>query len=87
MELTTGKKATCGDEHSSLAQWAWRHIYAESNIEELLDNEVTEQSYLDEMCSIFKLGIMCTATRPSSRPSMKKVLHTLLRSEGGIVFR
>jgi len=33
LELTTGKKATCGDEHSSLAHWAWRHIQAESNIE------------------------------------------------------
>ncbi|KEH27208.1 putative protein kinase RLK-Pelle-LRR-XI-1 family [Medicago truncatula] len=86
LELTTGKKATRGDEYSSLAQWAWRHIQAESNIIELLDNEVMEQSCLDEMCCIFKLGIMCTATRPSSRPSMKKVLHTLLRSEVGIVF-
>ncbi|RHN53033.1 putative transferase, protein kinase RLK-Pelle-LRR-XI-1 family [Medicago truncatula] len=62
LELTTSKKATCGDEHSSLAQWAWRHIQAESNIIELLDNEVMEQSCLDEMCCIFKLGIMCTAT-------------------------
>jgi hypothetical protein len=86
LELTTGKKATRGDEHSSLADWSWRHIQAESNIEELLDKEVMEPSHLDGMCGVFKLGIMCTAKLPSRRPSMKDVLHILLRCEGGIVF-
>jgi hypothetical protein len=38
------------------------------------------------MCGVFKLGIMCTAKLPSRRPSMKDVLHILLRCEGGIVF-
>ncbi|CAJ2636732.1 unnamed protein product [Trifolium pratense] len=86
LELATGKEATYGDEYSSLVEWSWRHVHEGSNIEELLDKDFVEQSYLDEMCCIFKLGIMCTATLPSSRPSMKEVLHILLRSEGGIVF-
>lgn len=78
MELTTGKEANHGDEYSSLAEWAWRHIQVGSDIEDLLDNEVMEASYLDEMCSIFKLGVMCTSTLPASRPSMKEVLKILL---------
>ncbi|XP_061356416.1 receptor-like protein kinase 5 [Gastrolobium bilobum] len=78
LELTTGKQANYGDEHSSLAGWAWRHIHEGSNIEELLDNDVTEPSYLDEMCNVFKLGVMCTSTLPASRPSMKEVLQVLL---------
>ncbi|GAU22791.1 hypothetical protein TSUD_142310 [Trifolium subterraneum] len=86
LELTTGKEATYGDEHSSLVEWSWRHVHVGSNIEDLLDKDFVEQSYLDEMCCIFKLGIMCTTTFPSSRPSMKEVLNILLRSEGGIVF-
>ncbi|WJX25978.1 hypothetical protein P8452_14964 [Trifolium repens] len=86
LELTTGKKATRGDDHSSLADWAWRHIQTESNIDELLDKEVMKPSHLDGMCGVFKLGIMCTAKLPSRRPSMKDVLHILLRCEGGIVF-
>ncbi|GAU22502.1 hypothetical protein TSUD_296210 [Trifolium subterraneum] len=48
------------------------------NVEELLDKDVMEASYLDEMCTVFKLGVMCTATLPSSRPSMKEVTQILL---------
>ncbi|XP_020221557.1 receptor-like protein kinase HSL1 [Cajanus cajan] len=81
LELTTGKQANYGDEHSSLAEWAWRHHQLGSNIEELLDKEVMETSYLDGMCKIFKLGVMCTATLPASRPSMKEVLQVLLSFE------
>jgi len=33
---------------------------------------------MDEICNIFKLGVMCTATLPASRPSMKEVLKILL---------
>ncbi|CAJ2652229.1 unnamed protein product [Trifolium pratense] len=64
LELTTGKKANYSDENSSLAEWGWRHIQAESNIEELLDKEVMESSHLDGMCKVFKLGVMCTSTLP-----------------------
>ena len=78
MELTTGKAANYGDEHSSLAQWAWRHFQVGSNIEELLDKEVVEPSHMDEMCRVFKLGVMCTATHPATRPTMKKALKILL---------
>ncbi|RDY03231.1 Receptor-like protein kinase HSL1, partial [Mucuna pruriens] len=78
LELTTGKEANYGDQHSSLSEWAWRHILIGGNVEELLDKDVMEAGYLDEMCTVFKLGIMCTATLPASRPSMKDALHILL---------
>ncbi|KAL9324723.1 hypothetical protein ACSQ67_009580 [Phaseolus vulgaris] len=81
LELTTGKEANYGDEHSSLAEWAWRHHQLGSNIEELLDREVMESSNSGGMCKVFKLGVMCTATLPSTRPSMKEVLQVLLSCE------
>ena len=49
-----------------------------SSIEELLNKEVIEPIHIDEMCKVFKLGVMCTSTLPSSRPSMKEVLQVLL---------
>ncbi|KAL4375746.1 hypothetical protein AHAS_Ahas05G0312600 [Arachis hypogaea] len=70
LELTTGKGANDGDQHLSLAEWGWRHIQIGSNIEELLDKDVMEPSYLDEMCTVFKLGVLCTSTLASTRPSM-----------------
>lgn len=78
LELATGKEANYGDEHSSLAQWAWRHIHEGKPVEDVIDNELKENCYLDEMCIVFKLGIICTSTLPSSRPSMKEVLEILL---------
>jgi len=42
-----------------------------------LDEEVKEPRCLDEMCFVFKLGIICTGTLPSTRPSMKEVLNIL----------
>ncbi|CAL0332502.1 unnamed protein product [Lupinus luteus] len=77
LELTTGKEANHGDEYSSLAEWAWRYVEVESNIEDVLDEEIKEACYIDQMCRIFKLGVMCTATLPASRPSMKEVLKIL----------
>lgn len=79
LELTTGKEANRGDEHSSLAEWAWRHVQLGGDVEEVLDKEIMEACYMDEICSVFKLGVMCTAILPASRPSMKEVLQLLLR--------
>ncbi|TKY44966.1 Receptor protein kinase 5 [Spatholobus suberectus] len=78
LELTTGKEANYGDQHSSLSEWAWRHVLIGCNVEEFLDKDVMEASYLDEMFTVFKLGVMCTATLPATRPSMKEALQILL---------
>ncbi|KAH7512928.1 hypothetical protein FEM48_Zijuj12G0142400 [Ziziphus jujuba var. spinosa] len=79
LELATGRQANQGDEHTSLAEWAWRHVQEGNDIVEALDEEVKEPRYLEEMRSVFKLGIICTGTLPSTRPSMKEVVHILLR--------
>ncbi|KAG6658385.1 receptor-like protein kinase HSL1 [Carya illinoinensis] len=79
LELTTGRKANDGDEHSSLAEWALRHIEDGKPIDDALDEEVKELCHLNEMCHVFKLGLYCTSTQPSTRPSMKVVLKVLLQ--------
>ncbi|KAE9586000.1 hypothetical protein Lal_00010280 [Lupinus albus] len=86
LELTTGKEATYGDEHSSLAEWALRQVQLGSDIYELLDKDVMELGYVDEMRIVFKLGIMCTATLPASRPSMKEAVQILQRCGEGFTF-
>lgn len=78
LELTTGKEANYGDEHTCLAKWAWRHIQEGNPLDYALDKEVEEPCYLEEMTRVFKLGIICTSTAPSDRPSMKMVLRILL---------
>ncbi|XP_059431676.1 receptor-like protein kinase HSL1 [Corylus avellana] len=79
LELATGRKACDGDENTSLAEWAWRRFQEGGPLVDALDEEVKELRYLDEMCCVFQLGIICTGILPSTRPSMKEVLKILLR--------
>lgn len=79
LELVTGRQPNCGDEHTSLAEWAWKHYRQEKPVADSLDEEIKEACYLEEMVNVFKLGLMCTSPLPASRPSMKEVLQILLR--------
>ncbi|XP_068641988.1 uncharacterized protein [Aristolochia californica] len=82
LELATGRGPHDGGEHTSLAEWAWRLFQEENLIEDALDKAIEEPDYADAMQKVFKLGVVCTSTLPSARPSMKDVLQILLRCEG-----
>ncbi|XP_074276480.1 uncharacterized protein LOC141600193 [Silene latifolia] len=79
LELVTGKEPQIGDEHSNLAEWAWKHYNEGHPISNILDNQANELRYMEEMTNVFKIGLMCTSTLPSSRPTMKEVLQVLKR--------
>ncbi|XP_039159248.1 receptor-like protein kinase 5 [Eucalyptus grandis] len=79
LELTTGREANDGDEDMCLADWTWRHIQDGNPISDALDEEIKDESNIDEISNVFKLGIFCTATLPSTRPTMKEVLQVLLK--------
>ncbi|KAG5524794.1 hypothetical protein RHGRI_031451 [Rhododendron griersonianum] len=79
LELVTGREANDGDEHTNLAEWAWR-LHGEGNpIIDALDEYIKEPLNLEEKSCVFNLGLICTSTLPSSRPSMKEVLQMLHR--------
>ncbi|KAK3030203.1 hypothetical protein RJ639_038713 [Escallonia herrerae] len=80
LELVTGREPSDGAEHTSLAEWAWKHYGEGKPVGDMLDKEIEEPRYLDEMTKVFKLGLICTSTLPSSRPSVKEVLQILRRS-------
>ncbi|KAI3781765.1 hypothetical protein L2E82_11789 [Cichorium intybus] len=85
LELTTGKEASDGNEHSSLAEWAMQHALAGEPIEDVLDKDIKESIYLNEMSSVFKLGLWCTSGKPTNRPSMQEVCQMLLRCSSVVV--
>ncbi|KAM1201650.1 hypothetical protein ACFX2J_017718 [Malus domestica] len=78
LELTTGREANDGDEDTALAEWARCHVQENKAIADALDKDIKEPCHLDEMCSVFKLGLICTERLPDDRPSMKEVLQILL---------
>lgn len=80
LELVTGREPINRDEHMNLAQWAWNHREEGNPIIDAFDEEIKEACVLKEMSSMFKLGLICTSSMPSVRPSMKEVLQILLLS-------
>lgn len=78
LELTTGRKAHDGGDDGSLADWA-RHHSDGKQLFEALDEDIKDPAYMQEIETVFKLGIMCTAALPSRRPTMKGVLQGLLQ--------
>lgn len=86
LELVTGREPNCGDEHTSLAEWAWKHCGEGREMGDAIDREIKEGGYLEEMINVYKLGLMCTSPLPTSRPSMKEVVQILQRcssADGG----
>ncbi|CAL4954623.1 unnamed protein product [Urochloa decumbens] len=79
LELTTGKEASDGGEHGSLAEWARHHYRSGGSIPEATDRSIRYAEYSDEVEVVFKLGVACTGDSPSSRPTMKDVLQILLK--------
>ncbi|MCL7045897.1 hypothetical protein MKW94_013785 [Papaver nudicaule] len=77
LELVTGRQAS--DENRSLAEWASSRFLETKSEYDLLDEAVKEDCNLGEMTSVFRLGIMCTSTLPSRRPSMRDALQYLVK--------
>ncbi|KAL6547547.1 hypothetical protein OROHE_009252 [Orobanche hederae] len=78
LELVTGREPNMGDEQSSLAEWAWDHYGQEKPFADALDEEIKfELCFLEDAIDVFKLGLMCTNSLPTSRPSMKEVAESL----------
>ncbi|OAY82161.1 Receptor protein kinase CLAVATA1 [Ananas comosus] len=81
LELTTGREASDGGDRGSLAEWAWQHLQEGNKIADAVDRRICEPSYQCEVEAVFKLGIICTGTLPSTRPTMKEVVQILQRCE------
>ncbi|CAO2037909.1 unnamed protein product [Urochloa humidicola] len=83
LELATGRGPQDGgtESGSCLAKWASkRHRSGSGSCSvDLVDGEIQEPAYLDEMVAVFELGVACTGEDPASRPPMSEVLHRLLQ--------
>lgn len=87
MELTTGRKPDHGDANRSLAEWAQRYYEQGNSIFDALAEDIKKACHLNQMSNVFKLGLCCTRTSPSSRPSMRDVLQILVQSAHPLDYR
>ena len=77
LELTTGREAVTYGDHMNLAARAHLHYRDTNAIIDAVDDEIRETIYMDQIITVFRLGVICTATSPSNRPFMKDCLHIL----------
>lgn len=81
LELTTGKVANDSGADLCLAEWAWRRYQRGPLLDDVVDEAIREPAYMQDILSVFTLGVICTGENPLTRPSMKEVLHQLVRCE------
>lgn len=79
LELTTGREAVTRGDHMNLAERAQLLNRDKSALTDALDDEIKDSTNLDQIITVFRLGVICTATSPSNRPSMKDCLHILTK--------
>lgn len=79
LELTTGRQANNEGEQCNLAEWAWKQIQEGANLSDAVDPAIKDSPQIDDITTVFKLGLCCTESLPSRRPSMKDVLQVLMR--------
>lgn len=84
LELVTGKKPNKGGEPAcSLVDWAWDHFSEGKSLADAFYEDIKDPRYEEEMASVFKLGLLCTSTLPSTRPSTKDILKVLRHCHSG----
>ncbi|CAN6169692.1 unnamed protein product [Urochloa humidicola] len=81
LELTTGKVANDSGADMCLAEWAWRRYQKGAPFDDVVDEAIREPAYMQDILSVFTMGVICTGENPLTRPSMKEVLHQLVRCE------
>ncbi|XP_062229021.1 LRR receptor-like serine/threonine-protein kinase HSL2 [Phragmites australis] len=81
LELTTGKVANDSGAELCLAEWAWRRYQKGAPFYDVVDEAIHDPANLQDILSVFTLGVICTGENPPARPSMKEVLHHLIRCD------
>jgi serine/threonine protein kinase len=81
LELCTGRGPQDGgtESGSCLAKWASKRFKNGSPCVDLVDGEIQDPAYLDDMVAVFELGVTCTGEDPALRPPMSEVLHRLVQ--------
>ncbi|KAF6142147.1 hypothetical protein GIB67_037065 [Kingdonia uniflora] len=79
MELVTGKRPMepeYGDD-KNIVHWVWSRLQKGDDLVNMVDSSIPE--YLREDASkVLKLGVLCTASLPILRPSMKSLVQRLV---------
>ncbi|CAK9315675.1 unnamed protein product [Citrullus colocynthis] len=83
MELVTGKQPNEPEfgENKDIVQWAHsRMIELKGNLKDMVDPSISE-AQVEDAVKVLRIALRCTAKIPSTRPSMRMVVHMLEEAE------
>lgn len=83
MELVTGKKPNEPEfgENKDIVQWAHSRMRdLNGNLKEMVDSSISE-AQVEDAVKVLRIALRCTAKIPSTRPSMRMVVHMLEEAE------
>lgn len=77
LELVTGKPPVDPEfGEKDLAKWVCS-ILDQKGLDHIIDPEL-DSCYMEEICKVLNIGILCTSSLPINRPSMRRVVKMLL---------
>ena len=90
--LVTGQESSGAGAGGPLAVWARTFTKLMVNQPEIFEGAVDvvipdQARYMEEIATVFRLGVECTAVDPEQRPSMRMVLKRLRHGCGHSPFR
>ncbi|KAL4036611.1 hypothetical protein IC575_000170 [Cucumis melo] len=83
MELATGKQPNEAEfgENKDIVQWAHSRMRElKGNLKDMVDPSISE-AQVEDAVKVLRIALRCTAKIPSTRPSMRMVVHMLEEAE------
>ncbi|OIV97828.1 hypothetical protein TanjilG_12585 [Lupinus angustifolius] len=82
MELVTGKRAIEPEfgESKDIVHWVHKKAQRKESFRSAVESIIPE-IYKEEACKVLRVSVLCTATLPALRPSMKSVVQMLVDAE------
>lgn len=78
MELVTGKRPSEAEfgENKDIVSWVHGKTRSKEKFMSVVDSRIPEM-YKEEACKVLRIAVLCTATLPAMRPSMRAVVQKL----------
>jgi len=82
MELVTGKRPieTEFGENKDMVSWVHDKARSKEGLRSVVDSRIPEM-YKEEACKVLRTAVLCTATLPALRPTMRAVVQKLEDAE------
>lgn len=82
LELVSGKKAIEAEfgENKDIVEWVSNNLKTRERVLSLVDSRLGDM-FKEDAIKVLRIGILCTARAPTSRPTMRSVVQMLQEAQ------